>query len=140
MTSHSPLAPISLPKLRDLPVGERANALSGALGLSEATAAALQKGLTLEQADRMIENVVATYALPLGIVTNFIVNGREVLIPMAVEEPSVVAGCSFAAKIARAGGGYTARSSDPIMIGQMQVLDVPTWKPPSARSRPPRRS
>ena len=123
--STSTHSPTNLPRLRDLPVSERASALAGALNLTDATTAALRQGLTLEQADRMIENVVATYALPLGIVTHFVVNGREVLIPMAVEEPSVVAGCSFAAKIARAGGGYTARSSDPIMIGQMQVLDVP---------------
>ncbi len=63
-------------------------------------------------------------ALPLGIGLNFIVNGREVLVPMAIEEPSVVAGASFMAKLARAGGGFTAITSAPEMIGQMQVLDV----------------
>lgn len=82
-------------------------------------------GLTPEQADYMIENVVGTYALPLGIAANFQINGRDYLIPMAVEEPSVVAAISHAAKLIRAGGGFTATASDPIMIGQIQVLDIP---------------
>jgi hydroxymethylglutaryl-CoA reductase len=82
-------------------------------------------GLGLEQADKMVENVVATYGLPLGIATNFVVNGRDVLVPMVIEEPSVVAGASFAARLARAGGGFTAESSEPLMIGQMQVLEAP---------------
>ena len=87
--------------------------------------AALQAGLALEQADHMIENVVGLHSLPLGIGLNFVVNGREVLVPMAVEEPSVVAGASFMARLARAGGGFTAHAMAPEMIGQMQVLDVP---------------
>jgi hydroxymethylglutaryl-CoA reductase len=81
-------------------------------------------GLSLEQADKMVENVVGTYALPLGIATNFVVNGRDVLVPMVIEEPSVVAGASFAARLARAGGGFHAETTDPLMIGQMQVLDL----------------
>jgi hydroxymethylglutaryl-CoA reductase len=82
-------------------------------------------GLDLTRAARMIENVVGTHALPLGIAVNFRVNGRDVLVPMAVEEPSVVAGASFAAKLARAGGGFQADATTPQMIGQIQVLDVP---------------
>ena len=81
-------------------------------------------GLSLEQADKMVENVVGAYALPLGIATNFVVNGRDVLVPMVIEEPSVVAGASFAARLARAGGGFHAEATEPLMIGQMQVLDV----------------
>lgn len=81
-------------------------------------------GLALEQADKMVENVVGTYALPLGIATNFVVNGRDALIPMVIEEPSVVAGASFAARQARAGGGFHAVTTEPLMIGQMQVLDL----------------
>ena len=81
-------------------------------------------GLGVERADQMIENVVGTYTLPLGIGLNFMVNDRDVLVPMAIEEPSVVAGASYMAKLARAGGGFTAHSSAPEMIGQMQVLDV----------------
>jgi hydroxymethylglutaryl-CoA reductase len=81
-------------------------------------------GLSPEQANHMIENVVGLYSLPLGIALNFLVNGREVLVPMAIEEPSVVAGASFMAKLARLGGGFHAQASSPEMIGQMQVLDV----------------
>jgi len=83
------------------------------------------RGLQPGPADLMIENVVGTYALPLGIAANFLVNGRDYLIPMAVEEPSVLAAISHAAKLIRAGGGFQAESTDPIMIGQMQVLDIP---------------
>ena len=81
-------------------------------------------GLSPEAADHMIENVVGLYGLPLGMALNFQVNGRDVLIPMVIEEPSVVAGASFMAKLARAGGGFTATTTDPLMIGQMQVLQV----------------
>lgn len=82
-------------------------------------------GLTPESADHMIENVIGTHALPLGIGLNFVINGRDVLVPMAVEEPSVVAGASFMAKLARAGGGFFTSSTEPLMIGQMQVLNIP---------------
>ncbi|MBI5829818.1 MAG: 3-hydroxy-3-methylglutaryl-CoA reductase, partial [Chloroflexi bacterium] len=88
-------------------------------------------GLSPEQADHMIENVVGLHALPLGVAVNFVVNGREVLVPMAIEEPSVVAGASFMAKLARAGGGFVAHTTEPQMIGQMQMLDVAD--PASAR-------
>jgi hydroxymethylglutaryl-CoA reductase len=81
-------------------------------------------GLSPEQADHMIENVIGLHALPLGLAVNFIVNGRAVLVPMAIEEPSVVAGASFMAKLARAGGGFTAHAAAPEMIGQMQILGV----------------
>src|SRR5574341_2136619 len=81
-------------------------------------------GLSPEQADHMIENVVGLHALPLGVAVNFLVNGHEVLVPMAIEEPSVVAGASFMAKLARAGGGFTAHTTEPQMIGQMQILGV----------------
>jgi hydroxymethylglutaryl-CoA reductase len=81
-------------------------------------------GLSPEQADHMIENVVGLHALPLGVAANFLVNGREVLVPMAIEEPSVVAGASFMAKLARAGGGFIAHTTEPQMIGQMQILGV----------------
>jgi len=83
------------------------------------------QGLQTEQADLMIENVVGTYALPMGIGTNFQINGKDYLIPMTVEEPSVVAAISHAAKLIRAGGGFETEASDPVMIGQIQVLDIP---------------
>ena len=80
--------------------------------------------LTIERADKMIENVVGTFNLPLGVATNFQINGRDVLIPMVVEEPSIVAGVSFAAKLTRAGGGFQASSTEPLMIGQVQLVGI----------------
>jgi len=81
-------------------------------------------GLTPTQADNMIENVVGVHSLPLGIALNFIINNRPVLIPMAIEEPSVVAGASYMAKLARDAGGFTAHVSSSEMIGQIQVLNL----------------
>ena len=81
-------------------------------------------GLTYENADHMIENVIGLHSLPVGIGLNFQVNGRDVLVPMVLEEPSVVAGASFMAKLARSTGGFTAKSTPPEMIGQIQVLNI----------------
>ncbi|MBK8824879.1 MAG: hydroxymethylglutaryl-CoA reductase, degradative [Anaerolineales bacterium] len=81
-------------------------------------------GLTAETADHMIENVIGMYSLPIGIGLNFMINGRDVLIPFVVEEPSIVAGVSFMAKLARAGGGFTATTTESLMIGQMQLINV----------------
>ena len=80
--------------------------------------------LTVERADKMIENVVGTFSLPLGVATNFQINGRDVLIPMVVEEPSIVAGASYAAKLVREGGGFQTSSTAPVMIGQIQLVNV----------------
>jgi len=96
----------------------------GLLDEQDISALSGQAGLTINQADHMIENVVGLHTLPLGIALNFIVNGREVLVPMAIEEPSVVAGASFMAKLARARGGFTARADPPEMIGQVQLLCI----------------
>lgn len=82
-------------------------------------------GLSLNQADQMIENVIGRYNLPFGIATNFLINNHNYLIPMVIEEPSVVAACSFAAKLFREGGGFVTHSDDPIMIGQIQILNIP---------------
>ena len=109
----------------NLPIGERLDKLAESAGLGPDELAAFQtSGLSVDQADKMIENSVGILGLPLGIGLNFIVNGREVLVPMAIEEPSVVAGASFMAKLARAGGGFTVTTSAPEMIGQIQVLEV----------------
>lgn len=81
-------------------------------------------GLSPEQADAMIENVIGIFGMPLGIARHFRVNGRDVLVPMVIEEPSVVASASFMAKLARAGGGFSATATAPEMIGQMQILDL----------------
>jgi len=116
-----------LPGFYNLSLEERSATLVSSGRLTEEDLAALtgQAGLSAGQADHMIENVVGTYALPFGIALNFVVNGRDVLVPMAVEEPSIVAGASFMAKLARAGGGFIAQADSPEMIGQMQLLDVP---------------
>jgi hydroxymethylglutaryl-CoA reductase len=95
-------------------------------GLSDEDVALLHEtgSLPFDLADRMIENVVGTLPVPLGMGVNFLVNGRDYLIPMAIEEPSVVAAASYAAKMARDGGGFHASSTPPIMIGQIQVVGV----------------
>ncbi len=109
----------------NMPLEERREKLADAAGLPQPEFAAWTSGgLTPEAADHMIENVVGFHSLPLGIALNFQVNGRDVLVPMTLEEPSVVAGASFMAKLARAGGGFNATTTDPHMIGQMQVLDL----------------
>jgi hydroxymethylglutaryl-CoA reductase len=72
----------------------------------------------------MIENVIGAFPVPLGIAVNFLINGRDYLIPMAIEEPSVVAAASYAAKMARTKGGFFTSSTEPIMIGQIQTVDV----------------
>ncbi len=115
-----------IPGFYNLPLAERLIEISQRGELSSEDIAALsgQAGLSSEQADHMIENVVGTFALPLGVALNFIVNGREVLVPMTIEEPSVVAGASFMAKLARAGGGFIAKADPPEMIGQIQLLSI----------------
>jgi len=80
--------------------------------------------LKLELANRMIENVVGAFPIPLGIAVNFLINGRDYLIPMAIDEPSVVAAASYAAKIARLKGGFFTSSTEPIMIGQIQAVNI----------------
>jgi hydroxymethylglutaryl-CoA reductase len=114
-----------LPGFYKLTVRERRATLAEQSGLDAHHAeSAFGAGLSLGAADHMIENVVGTYSLPLGIALNFRINGRDVLVPMAIEEPSVVAGASFMAKLAREGGGFESHSSAPEMIGQMQLLEV----------------
>ena len=81
-----------------------------------------QGSLSADLTDVFIENAVGTFSLPLGIATNFLLNGKDVLVPMAVEESSVVAAASHGAKLARTGGGFKTWSSDPVMTGQLQVF------------------
>ena len=103
--------------------------------LSEASAAHLRGGggLDPEVADRMSENVVGTVGLPLGVALNFRVNGRDVLVPMAVEEPSVVAAASNAARMVRAAGGFVGEATAPVMTAQIQLDGVPDPAGASAR-------
>jgi len=108
----------------NLSVPERQRVVVDWAELTPEQAAALENALTMEQADKMVENVIGNYSLPLGVATNFVVNGDDVLVPMVIEEPSVVAGASFAARLARAGGGFHAEATESLMIGQMQVLEL----------------
>ena len=103
-------------------------------GLSEEDCALLQNtgSLPMDLADHMIENVVGAIPTPLGIGVNFLINNRDYLIPMATEEPSVVAAASYAAKMIREGGGFFTSSTPPIMIGQIQIAGMKD--PEAARS------
>ena len=80
--------------------------------------------LDLERADRMVENVIGAIHLPLGLATHFTINGKEMVIPMAVEEPSVIAAACKAAKQTLP-KGFVANADEPIMMGQIQLVDVP---------------
>ncbi|MEA3345269.1 MAG: hydroxymethylglutaryl-CoA reductase, degradative [Chloroflexota bacterium] len=113
-----------LPGFYQLSIEERIEKVTQWAGLAPEDISPLKRSLALAQGARMIENVIGTCALPLGIAVNFLINGDDYLIPMAIEEPSVVAGASFAARLVREGGGFEAISTDPLMIGQIQVLDL----------------
>jgi hydroxymethylglutaryl-CoA reductase len=115
-----------LPGFYKRPIAERLALIQEWAGLTdEETAVLAENGLNNEQANHMVENALGTFGLPLGIAANFLINGRDYLIPMAVEEPSVLAAVSHAAKLIRAGGGFRTEASEPVMIGQIQVLDIP---------------
>lgn len=105
---------------------ERLKAVSKFSGLTGEEVELLERACSLEAslADKMIENVVGTFPFPFGVATNFQVNGKDYLIPMVMEEPSVVAAASHSAKLARAGGGFQASMTAPVMIGQIQILNV----------------
>jgi len=120
-------------KFYQLSQEERLERLIEEQGLSESDARILsgEEGLSVEEADHMIENVIGTFSLPLGIARYFKVNGRAIPVPMVVEEPSIVAGASFMAKLALNTGGFFAHTTSPEMIGQIQIIDVPD--PASAR-------
>ncbi len=120
--------------MRDMTPAERLAAVCKAANLGPGDAALLQGGaLAMERANGMIENVVGTFELPLGIATNFQVNGRDYLVPMAVEEPSVVAAASYMARIARGAGGFQAQADRPLMRAQIQAVGVAD--PHGARQR-----
>ncbi len=109
-----------------LSIEERLAILKEATGLSDEEMDILSNtgALTSDQADRMIENVVGVMPVTLGIATNFIINGEHKIVPMAIEEPSVVAAASNAARLSNAAGGFRTRSTDPIMIGQIQLTGI----------------
>lgn len=113
-----------LPGFYELAVSDRQDAVRQFSVLSEGEKGSISNFSVLspELTDVFIENAVGTFALPLGIATNFKVNGQDILIPMAVEETSVLAAASHGAKLARAGGGFTTSSTEPVMTGQIQLF------------------
>jgi hydroxymethylglutaryl-CoA reductase len=114
-----------IPGFYKLSLDERRAQLAKALGISGEDAQMLsQPLLDLETANHMVENVIGVYGLPFGVGLNFQMNGRDYLVPMCVEEPSVIAAASNAAKMIREGGGFTAEADDPIMISQVQLNNV----------------
>ncbi len=123
-----------IPGFYKLSMEERMSLVKKMANLTDDEANAIYEtgGLPHDVADRMIENVVGGLTIPMGIATNFRINGRDYLVPMALEEPSVVAAASNAAKMARVKGGFAATNTGPVMIGQIQLVNVP--KPESART------
>lgn len=115
-----------IPGFYKLPLEERRRAAAEALGLSvkELEAALTLGGIDVKTADKTIENVIGTYAMPFALTLNVQMNERDYLVPMVVEEPSVVAAASNAAKMIRDGGGFVAESDAPIMISQIQLDEV----------------
>ncbi len=123
-----------IPGFYNLPIEERRRILRLAADLSQDDLRALDGGgLDTEGADRLVENAVGVYALPLGIGLNFKVNGHDVLVPMAVEEPSVIAAASNAARMVREGGGFTAEADDAVMTAQIEIVGVED--PAAAKAR-----
>jgi hydroxymethylglutaryl-CoA reductase len=124
-----------IPGFYKLTLDERRALLRERLGLSAAEALALDGGINAAAADHVIENVLGTYGLPFGVALNLRVNDRDYLVPMCVEEPSVVAGASNGARMARAGGGFRADADPPVMIAQVQLLEVPDAQAATRRIR-----
>jgi hydroxymethylglutaryl-CoA reductase len=112
--------------MRNLSPAERLDQVAAATMMDDGARAVLSApdALSVERANGMIENVIGTFQLPLGVATNFMVNGRDYLVPMAVEEPSVVAAASYMARIVRGCGGFQTSSTAPIMRAQVQIIGL----------------
>jgi len=112
-----------------LSLAERRASVADLCGLLDSDVAALmpEGGLSEANAAQMVENAIGVLGMPLGVAVNLLLDGRDLVVPMAVEEPSVIAACSYASKLLRAGGGVTSTASPPHMVGQIQVLDVPDF-------------
>jgi hydroxymethylglutaryl-CoA reductase len=107
-------------KFYEMSRDERLDYLKKVSGMSDIEA--MLGPLAFDDVDMMVENAIGVMSVPMGIATNFVINGRECMIPMAIEEPSVIAAASKAAKIARAKGGFAAEADESLMIGQVQVV------------------
>ena len=114
-----------IPNFFRMPIAERISALHQRGMLSTQDVQLLGSGnhqIQLNVADKMIENVVGVFGLPMGVALNFLINNRDYVVPLVVEEPSIVAGLSGAARMARLGGGFNVEPVDPILIGQVQIV------------------
>jgi hydroxymethylglutaryl-CoA reductase len=107
-----------------LPPDERLKAAAEQAGIDPDDVSAVETGLELAQADKMVENVIGMFQIPLGIATNFVIDGREVLIPMATEEPSVIAAASNGARMAREAGGFSTSCTGPVMRAIIQATGI----------------
>lgn len=120
------MANSSIPNFYKKTRKERINAMASFCGLSRQEIKILesQGGISFDEADKMVENAIGTVSFPLGIATSFRINGKDYLVPMVIEEPSVIAAASKAAKIAKKHGGFTMKADESYSIGQIQVVDV----------------
>jgi hydroxymethylglutaryl-CoA reductase len=124
-----------IPHFYKMTIDERVRAVHERGVLTDSDFERLVSGETtlgLNAADKMIENVIGVLGMPIGLGLNFLINSKEYVVPLVVEEPSIVAALSAAAKMARSSGGFTTTSTDPVLIGQIQVIDVPDMKRASA--------
>ena len=119
-----------IPGFYKMTIAERKQYLADLLNLSEEDVRQLNDAVSLpeEIADKMIENVIGTFSLPLGLGLNFLIDGKDYVVPMAVEEPSIIASASYIAKIVREAGGFKTEATERIMIGQIQVVGCPDFE------------
>jgi len=119
-----------IPRFYKMSVEERKQHIIERYGLDEEATNQLMNEISLpeETADKMIENVIGTFGLPLGLGLNFLIDGKDYVVPMAVEEPSIIASASFIAKIVREAGGFKTEATDRVMIGQIQVVGCPDFE------------
>ena len=116
-----------LPNFYKYSVSERLRLLYERQVISEDSYHSLMDGvatLDVNSADRMVENVVGVFGLPMGLGLNFVINDKPYIVPMVVEEPSIIAALSSAAKMVGMGGGFEAHSEKPLMMGQIQIVDI----------------
>lgn len=112
-------------KFYEMSLDERLSLLASKSNLTKnEISAVVNQPLPFDKIDRMVENAVGSFSLPLGIATNFVINGKEYLVPMAIEEPSVIAAASHAAKLAKSRGGFKASAESSIMRGQIQITNL----------------
>ena len=111
-------------KFYEMDLDERLSFISSKRNISKKEILTINQALPFDKVDRMVENAIGNYSLPLGIATNFVINEKQYLVPMAIEEPSVIAAASHAAKLARSCGGFKATADSSIMRGQIQVTNL----------------